>query len=81
VTETEPLSTTVRRRRIEMGMTQREFAAALGVKLRTVQSWEADESSPWSRKPAVPVLRLLATLKPKRGERPVDRRRSTMPEI
>lgn len=70
----------VRRVRQRLGLTQREFARRLGVHKVTVGKWEANMRVP--RGTAATLIRLLATMAPRRGltsptsGRPKGRRRS-----
>lgn len=42
----QPFHTALRDLRVNVGLTQEQAASLLGVTLRTLQRWEADESSP-----------------------------------
>jgi DNA-binding transcriptional regulator YiaG len=57
------LSGELQRRRGELGLTQSELAARLGVSLRAVQHWEGGD-----RRVPEPVARLLAALRPRRSQ-------------
>lgn len=43
------LAAAIRKRRLELNLSQRETAAQLGVSERTLQSWEGGHAFPWPR--------------------------------
>lgn len=57
----------IREARAGLGMTQAEFAAALGSDIRTVQRWEAGERSP--RGAAARMIETLAAKAKRRKQR------------
>ena len=52
----------IRQARYSLGMTHRQFGAALGVQEQTARRWEIDASKTSNRVPSATVVRLIQVL-------------------
>lgn len=52
----------IRQARHQLGMTHRQFGAALGVQEQTARRWEIDTDKPSNRVPSETVVRLIHVL-------------------